>query len=269
MDRTSINGVGIYYEVHGTGEPLLLIEGLGYATWMWFKQVPSFSRHFQTIIFDNRGAGWSDKPDLPYTAAMMAGDAAGLLSNLGISRAHVLGVSMGGFIAQELALSHPEMVSSLILCCTSFGGPDSVPMTAQALDSMLKVDGLSAGQAIRQGLAVAFSPGYMEEHPDEIEQITAWRLARPTPRYAWEHQFSAAREFCSENMLSNIRMPTLVLAGDRDVVLPPENACLLAGRITGAKLQLFSGGGHLFFIEQAEQFNRTVLNFLTGLMDEN
>ncbi len=105
------NGINIYYEVHGSGEPLLLIEGLGYSSWMWYKQVPVLSKSHKVIIFDNRGAGNTDKPDSEYTVELMAEDAAGLLSELGVESAHVLGVSLGGYIAQELEKQFPEFVN--------------------------------------------------------------------------------------------------------------------------------------------------------------
>ena len=100
--KIKIDDIDVYYEIHGEGEPLLLVEGLGYSTWMWFKQIPNFSREYQVIVFDNRGVGNTDKPDIEYTIEMMADDAAGLLRALDIESAHVLGVSMGGFIAQEM-----------------------------------------------------------------------------------------------------------------------------------------------------------------------
>ncbi|MDW8329774.1 MAG: alpha/beta fold hydrolase, partial [Candidatus Bipolaricaulota bacterium] len=104
MPKVRANGIQLYYEAHGTGEPLLLIAGIGYGTWLWFKQIPALAPHYHLIAFDNRGAGRSDKPDEEYTVALLAQDAYELLRALGISRAHIFGVSLGGFIAQQLAL---------------------------------------------------------------------------------------------------------------------------------------------------------------------
>ena len=121
--KAKVNGIDIYYEIHGSGEPLLLIEGLGYSAWMWYKQIPTLSEQYKVIVFDNRGAGNTDKPDSEYSIEIMADDAAGLLRTLGIESAHMLGVSLGGFIAQELALRHPDMSKSLTLVSTNSGSP--------------------------------------------------------------------------------------------------------------------------------------------------
>jgi pimeloyl-ACP methyl ester carboxylesterase len=118
-----VNDISLYYEMHGSGAPLVLIAGLGYASWLWWKQVPALSRHFTVITLDNRGVGQSDKPDIPYSIPLYASDTVGLLSALGIEQAAIFGVSMGGFIAQEIAMSYPQRVRALILGCTSFGGP--------------------------------------------------------------------------------------------------------------------------------------------------
>ncbi|KLU63169.1 putative non-heme bromoperoxidase BpoC [Peptococcaceae bacterium CEB3] len=261
MPRCRANGIELYYEIHGSGEPALLIEGLGYASWQWFRQVDALARSHRTIIFDNRGVGESDKPDEPYSIDLMADDAAALLSRLGFAKAHILGTSMGGFIAQKLALRHPERVCSLVLACTSFGGPHSLPITPAALESMQKIAALTPAQVIRQGFRAAFSPGFMAREPSLVEQLVDRRLNKPTPRFAWERQFAAGAVFDVEKDLGQIRVPTLVLTGSEDIVIPPQNSVLLAERISGARLFTFPGAGHLFFIEQAEEFNRQVLSF--------
>jgi len=151
-------GIELYYEVHGAGEPVLLIAGLGFGAWSWFRQIPDLARHFLTIAFDNRGAGLSEKPDCEYTIEMMAEEAVGLLRALGVARAHVLGHSMGGYIAQEVALRHPEVVSSLILVSTSFGGKNAVlmsPETAAQMRSELEAEDRDA--ALRRGLSLCVS----------------------------------------------------------------------------------------------------------------
>ena len=266
MSNVLVNGVKLYYEIHGAGEPLLLIEGLGYASWSWFRQVEELSYAYRVVTFDNRGVGQSDKPDIPYSIDLMADDVAHLLESLNIERAHILGVSMGGYIAQKLAINYPQMVKSLVLGCTSFGGPQSIPLTEEALQSMLKVEGLNAEEVIRQGFKAAISPKFIKAYPDVVDQLVAWRLDNPTPRYAWDRQFAAARAFNLESQLHKIKVPTLVITGSDDIVVPPQNSSLLAERISGAQLVMIPGGGHLFFIEKAEEFNRKVLEFLETIV---
>src|SRR5437660_11842390 len=131
------NAINLYYELHGRGPNLVLIEGIGYHTWMWFRQLPDLTRHFRTLIYDNRGVGRSDLPKGPYTHEQNADDLAGLLDYLGWERTHVLGISMGGFIAQEFALKYPRRVDRLVLAATAFGGPNMVPVPREAMAAIL------------------------------------------------------------------------------------------------------------------------------------
>lgn len=263
MPKTRVNGIELYYEEHGSGEPLLLIEGLGYATWMWYRQVPELSRRYRVITFDNRGVGDSDKPDIPYSIEMMADDAAGLLRALGISRSHILGTSMGGYIAQALAVGHPGLVHTLILACTSFGGPNAVPIPQETLAAMLRVEGLSPEEVLARAMSTAFSRQFMDEQREEVRRIVAWRLAKPTPRYSWLHQFNAVAAANLEDQVRGIADPTLIITGDADRVVPAGNSALLAEAIPGARLRVIPGGEHLLFIEQDQEFNRIVLEFLS------
>src|SRR5690349_18217962 len=132
MPKTTSNGIELYYEIYGEGKPLVLISGLGYSLWQWHRVVPLLAEHFQVITFDNRGVGQSEKPAGPYSAQILAADTVGLLDALQIERAIILGHSMGGFIAQALALDFPGRVEKLILCSTNFGGPRHIPVTEEA-----------------------------------------------------------------------------------------------------------------------------------------
>lgn len=266
MPRIKVNDLELYYEIHGVGEPLLLIAGLGFGTWSWFRQIPEFSREFTTIAFDNRGAGQSDKPDAEYTIKMMAEDAGALLKALKIERAHVLGHSMGGYIAQELALHHPELVASLVLVSTSFGGKNAIlmaPETAAQMRSELEAEDTEG--ALRRGLSLRFSDQFIVEQPDIIDQFLALRRANLPPGSAWQRQFTACLGFETESRLASLRAPTLILTGGDDPIIPAENSNLLAEKILNSRLLILPGARHLAFVEHAKEFNRIVIEFLKAL----
>src|SRR2546422_8912476 len=156
MATTKINGIEIYYEVDGSGEPLLLIMGLGANATGWYAQIPALSKEYQVITFDNRGAGRSEKPNEPYTMPQMAEDAIGVLDTLGIGAAHVFGMSLGGMIAQELILRHPERVKTLILGGTMCGGAKATFAGPQLVQQFVALAGLPPEQAAEKGLSLLY-----------------------------------------------------------------------------------------------------------------
>jgi pimeloyl-ACP methyl ester carboxylesterase len=265
MSKAHANGINLYYEILGAGANLVLIEGLGYHSWMWYRQVPAFQQHFRTLIYDNRGVGQSDAPPGPYSHEQNAADLAGLLDQLGWERTYVLGVSMGGFIAQEFALRYPERVEKLVLVATGFGGRNMVPVTPEAVQAMLPDPRISPEKRMRRGMRVAFgNQRWPDEHAEEFERIIGWRLEYPQPPEVATAQFMAGLGFDTEGRLGQIQAPTLVITGTEDRVVPPRNAELLAASITGAKLDIIPGAGHLAFIEEADRFNQDVIAFLTA-----
>ena len=284
-----VNGIDLYYEIHGSGEPLLMIEGLGYSAWMWYKQIPAFRERYQVILFDNRGAGNTDKPDTEYSIEIMADDASGLLRTLGIGPVHVLGISLGGFIAQELALRHPDLVKSLTLVSTNSGPGKRAMRNSQHMNGLFKLWGILPGtfemggkasvplgfeygitreDRIRYGLSLAFTPEYFKEHPDEIARIVSWRLDNPQPGYAWTRQLMAGMNFDSSGRAEGIHAPTLVVNGAEDRIVSPESARELAGRIPDSRYVEIEGSGHLLFIERSDEFNDTVMGFLDEVREK-
>jgi pimeloyl-ACP methyl ester carboxylesterase len=285
-----VNGIDLYYEIHGSGEPLLMIEGLGYSAWMWYKQIPVFSKRYQVILFDNRGAGNTDKPDSEYSIEIMADDASGLLRTLGIGPVHTLGISLGGFIAQELALRHPDLVKSLSLVSTNSGPGKRAMRNSQHVNGLFKLWGILPGtfemggkasvplgfeygitkeDRIRYGLSLAFTPEYYGQHPEEIERIVRWRLENPQPGYAWTRQLMAGMNFDSSGRAENIHAPTLILNGTEDRIVTPESARELAGSIPDSRYIEIEGSGHLLFIERSDEFNDTVMGFLDEVDAKN
>jgi pimeloyl-ACP methyl ester carboxylesterase len=260
--KVKANGVELYYEITGAGPYLVLIAGLGVATWIWEKQTPAFARHFTTVVFDNRGVGKSEKPAGPYSISMMADDLASLLDSLKIPQAHVLGISMGGFIAQDFALRYPQKVKRLILVATSAGGPDHVPMAPDVLALMFANQG-EPRDLTRRKLALAYSDSFMQKTA-EVEHLIDLRLADPQPAPAYMAQAMAGAAFNLSDQVQGIQSPCLILAATGDRLVPVANAHNLAKKISKNQLKIYEGYGHQFFVENAEPFNREVIAFLTA-----
>jgi len=266
MPYATIGDIDIYYEIHGPPDapPLVLIGGWASYRWIWFRQVPAFKEKYKCIVFDNRGAGKSSKPDYPYTMEMFAADTVGLLDALDIKNAHILGVSMGGMIAQQIAISYPEKVRSLIIGSSHFGGPNHVPIPdrIQALLIALPTETISLEQALDMRFRATFSPQFIQENKPLLEQISEWAGKHPTPLYAQVHQAAATNAFNSESEVMKISAPTLILHGDSDFTILPKNSEMLADRISTSKLVLIEGGSHFSIIEKYEEFNNAVMNFV-------
>ncbi len=254
MPTLTANGIPLYYETHGAGEPLVLISGLGYDHyWQWHRLIPGLAAHFQVIVFDNRGVGQSAKPAGPYTAQLLADDTAALLAALGHARAHVLGHSMGGFVAQALALSHPERVHKLILASTNFGGPRHVPITPEAM-AVLTDTKSEPLERLRRGIGVSTAPGWADAQPALVQAWLEYRAAHPIDPAGYQAQLAIglgllAEAASFEHKLAAVRAPTLILFGAHDKVVPPGNADLLAARIAGSRVQVLPDAGHLFPLE--------------------
>ncbi len=253
MTTARIGDITIHYNTWGQGEPLLLIMGYRGSGFMWGEElITLMARSFQVITFDNRGTGLSDKPETLYTIPMMADDAAGLLRHLGILRAHVFGVSMGGMIAQELALRHPQMVQRLVLGCTSCGGPQSFLAPLEVLAKLLPQPDLSQEEAVQQQWTVMFSTQFLETQQHVLAMLTQRALLHPAPPHTSLRHLMAVQRFNTYGRLGLVNVPTLVLTGADDIIIPPANSILLAARIPGASLSMLDGTGHGFFWEASQ-----------------
>ena len=262
MPKVKVNDIQLYYEVHGQGEPLVLIMGLGANTKGWDMQIPAFSREFQVVAFDNRGSGRSDKPATPYTMRLFADDTAGLMDALGVASAHVYGQSMGGLIAQELALSYPQRVRALVLGSTSCGGQQAVPALPEHLTLMAFLNTLSAEEAAEKGLPLMYSGEFIARKRQElIARALAEAELRP-PLDAFVRQAQAAVRHKAYDRLPQIRCPTLIISSSDDKIVPAENSRILAERIPDAELVVLPKAGHGYLVECAEESNALVLDFL-------
>jgi len=268
MPMANVGDINVYYEVHGEGEPLLLIMGLGSDMTSWIFQIQEFSKKYRVIVFDNRGVGRTDAPDTPYSTELMADDTAGLLHALDIDRAHILGLSMGGFIAQELALKYPQRVKSLILATTA-----AVPRSwaTHVLGTMLRLnqEGVNRQTLTTLRLSWLFTDKFFD-NPELVRTVIDTMLANPYPQpvHAYARQFDAATEHDTRDRIGKITAPTLVLVGKEDILLPIQMSEELAAGIPNAELVVLEGGGHGFLVEIAGKFNRAVLDFLENVKKE-
>jgi 3-oxoadipate enol-lactonase len=249
--------VRIAWEERGDGAPLLLIQGLGYGRWSWEPLVPGLAERYRVLWFDNRGIGDSDKPDGPYTARLMAEDARQVLDEAGVERAHVLGASLGGMIAQELAAGTPERVDKLVLCCTTPGGAATVPMPEVTVRLFAEAATLAPEVALRRFVENALAA---DASAELIQELYERRVANPPDPAGWQAQAAAGLTF--EGVDGAITAPTLIVTGTEDNVVDPHNSDVLAERIPGAEVQRIDGTGHLFFWEQPDACVRIISEFL-------
>ena len=260
MSFVENRGVRIYWDEQGTGEPLLLIMGLSYPSYMWHRTRPLLAKSYRTLAFDNRGIGQSDVPDGVYPIAVMASDAGAVLDAAGAESAHVFGTSMGGMIAQEFALQYPERVHSLILGCTSPGGPNAAPTGPEALQSLTR-RGLSPEEAKEAIIPFIYHPATPRERIDEDMAI---RMKWYPTLQGYTGQLSGIFGWEAYSRLTQITAPTLVIHGDVDGLIPVENARLLAAKIAGAKLVLIPDASHIFETDQPGVAQRAILEFLSA-----
>jgi 3-oxoadipate enol-lactonase len=251
--------VKIAWERRGEGPPLLLIHGLGYARWGWEPVVDGLARSFEVLTFDNRGIGESDAPPGPYSASELAADALQVLDEAGVERAHVVGTSLGGMVAQELAHAEPDRVDRIVLACTTPGGAEAYPMPEQTIELLQKAVRLPEDDALRAFVVNALEP---DPRPELVERILEHRRANRQDPLAWAAQAAAAMSFDRHREASSLAASTLVQQGDGDVVVDPRNAELLVELIPDARLELYAGCGHLFFWQEPERFVRELEGFL-------
>jgi len=249
------NGVKLWVEPGGAGAPVLLVAGLGYASWCWRELREQLGAGLSLNAFDNRGAGRSDKPAGPYSIAQLADDAAAVLDGLGLPRVAVLGHSMGGYIALTLALRHPQRVRSLVLVGTSPGGPDTQPVPEETLNTWKLAGSLPPAEYARRSMPRSFAPGWSEAHPERFESILARRLEFPTPAPSWLAQYQACAEYVARGIDAGaIEAPALVIHGEQDRVVPHANGALLARRLRHADFVSLPRAGHLPFLEDPAGF---------------
>ena len=251
-------GAQIYWDEQGKGEPVLLIMGLGYPSYLWHRTRPTLNERYRTIALDNRGSGQSDATPGPYSIPLMASDAAAALDAAGMQNAHVFGLSMGGMIAQEFALQYPARVRSLILGCTAAGGPSAVRAEKRVTDVLTgSAMGFEAmTQAMRPFVYDVSTPA------DRIEEdLVIRRKWFPRPE-AYMAQLQAIFAWEAYSRLEKITAPTLVIHGETDQLVPAGNGKLIASRVAGSKLVMLPHASHIFTTDQPEASRKAVIEFL-------
>jgi pimeloyl-ACP methyl ester carboxylesterase len=254
MPQAKVGEIELSYERAGAGPPLLMIMGMSGTFDHWNAAfLADLRRDFETIVYDHRNIGASSRPGGPVTIAQLAQDAAGLLAALELESAHVLGISMGGMVAQELALSHPERIHALTLGCTYCGGEGSALTSEEVMRKL--AEGMMSGdreRALRTGWEVNVSPEFAADE-EAYARFKEIGMRRAVPVEVIMEQMRAITEHDTSARLPEITLPTLVIHGTLDEMLPAQNGRMIAGLIPGSQLEIFDGVGHLFFWEAPER----------------
>lgn len=266
MPKTKLNNIELFYESHGAGEAIVLIPGFASGAWTWYRQTEDLAKDFRVITFDPRGIGKSkarSEADLTnLSMKIFVEDVLRLLDALEIEKANILGASFGGFVAQEFALKFPERLDKLILACTTAGGGGHVRPSIKILRSFTPDPDLTRGEQIRKFFRPAFTEEFNNEHPDEVEKVCRLREANEVAEAVYMAQLQAAFSFNSENKVGAIENETLVITGDKDNLVPMRNSYNLAIKLPTATLKIIKNGSHIFFIENADEFNKIVSEFV-------
>lgn len=258
---TSSDGAKIYYEVHGAGEPVLLIMGLGSNAYGWARTLPWLSQHYRAIAFDNRGTGRSDVPEGAYSIAQMAADANAVLDAVGVDTAHVVGASLGGMIAQRFALTYPQRLRSLVLVCTTPGSGNAVSASPEVITGLVQ-GGEDPATVYRRNAWFLYGEDTRNNHPERIEEDLEGRARIPTQPAGYLGQLQAATGHDVWDELPALRVPTLVVHGEADILIPPQNGRFIAERIPGAELCLIPGAGHMLQADAGDVVREAFLAFL-------
>jgi len=256
------SGVRLAYEVRGDGEPLVFIHGLGYDRFGWGPLPDLLAKDFRVVVFDNRGVGDSDVPEGPYAVSQMAADVAAVLDAADVEQTNVFGVSLGGYIAQELALMYPERVRKLVLGSTAPGGPRSHPMPAPGLEAFGRFPTMEREAGLRLMVENSLGGHAVRERSELVEEIYAYRLERGPTLAGWQAQAYAGATFDAYDRVGKIEVPTLVIQGGGDKVVDPRNAGLLVELIPDARLELIPDRGHLLVWEEGDRVASIVKEFL-------
>jgi pimeloyl-ACP methyl ester carboxylesterase len=263
LPKVKCNDINICYEVQGKGYPIAMIMGLS-ANMDWWDPnlIAQVSKKYRAVTFDNRGAGRTDAPKIDYSIKMFADDTAKLLDSLKIEKAHILGISMGGMIAQEFALDYPQRVEKLVLCSTNCGASKSVQPGPKVLGVLMSGGAGKAEDIVKNTIPLLFTEDFMKKNPAYMKQVTDQLMKAPITPDAFTRQVKAIMAWDTYARLPRIKAPALVMHGKKDILVPPENAKIIADRIPGAKLAYFENSGHGLFSVELDKVLGTLFQFL-------
>jgi 3-oxoadipate enol-lactonase len=254
-------GVKIWYEVMGSGSPIVLIQGLGYTSGACWRVISELAELHTVILVDNRGVGRSEVPPGSWTIAEMAADVAAVLDEIGVVEANVAGFSLGGLVAQELALSRPELVSTLILGCTSSGGRAAIPFTSDVADQFTDWGTLAPEDAAWRAAAVCYSE---DTSLEKIQEDIRVRMVHPINRHGYIQQLRAVGQYqgAGDRLAATWHRPVLIVHGDADQIVPPDNVDVLRSFVPHAEVVLVPRAGHILMTDARRELIEAMLGFV-------
>jgi 3-oxoadipate enol-lactonase len=266
MPEANVNGIRLFYKVQGQGEALVLIPGMGADHSSWFRQLPTFKRHYNAITFDPRSIGKSSRPEEPYSFKALADDVVGLMDHLGIRRAHILGQSLGGLVAQEVAIDYPDRVLKLVLVSSTVAGGDTNPTNPALMEALGYAEGTTeidfSKVDTRKTMHVVIGLSFNKRlYRKAMQFLSRFFVKLEMFDGLWD-QLRAISGHNTVDRLHLIKAQTLVITGAEDRIVSPHSSELLAGKIPNAKLVMVKDGSHGFNVEMTSRFNREVLDFL-------
>lgn len=265
MPKAPVNGINMYYQIQGKGIPLVLVQGFAGPHQAWFFQARVFNKYYKVIIFDSRGIGNSGMSGEPYTIRAMVDDVIGLMDYLNIDKAHILGISLGGLIAQEIGISFPERVRKLVLA-NAFTGSEANNAHPEMMDALGIREGSTDIDISRIDFKKLMNFMVSASFNKRLYRMVFVTLAkyglRSVDPERYLRQMESIAGYDTRDRLQLIKAPTLVITGTGDRIAPPGMSDLIASKIPNARLVKVKGGSHAFFIEMRERFNKEVLDFL-------
>ena len=268
MPEVTRDGVKLDYEVVGTGPPLILINGMGRDRTAWIFQKHPLSERFTLVLFDNRGCGKSDRPPEGYDIPTLTGDLKAVIEAAGFERIALMGISMGGMIAQYFAVTYPEMVSSLVFIATAAGKPGLKNLTPAFEEYVKSMPSMSPEERVMAGMKLILTPKYLEENRETIEALLPTTIENSASPEVYNMLLPAIKGFSVFDKLPTIKVPTLVIAGEKDEIVDPENTRALASAIPGAEEIIYPDIGHGPILERWEELNSEVLRFFADIKGE-